>query len=119
MSPVNAYGAPLGHSISAHRVFGWCLHCPERGVAEEVAAWRMRENDLHDRYEAERDGPHLQATSQEDRDCGECGQRQVSVVTMTAVAEDGAERPAGGWALCRVCGATPHPTMDDAEAPRG
>ncbi|WP_331731853.1 hypothetical protein OG298_45225 (plasmid) [Streptomyces sp. NBC_01005] len=32
---------PLGHSIPAHRVHGWCSHCPGRSLAEEVAAWQV------------------------------------------------------------------------------
>ncbi|MFD3612375.1 hypothetical protein ACFWXA_30775 [Streptomyces atroolivaceus] len=39
--------APLGHSVSAHRVHGWCSHCRDHGLAEEVAAWRMDETDRH------------------------------------------------------------------------
>ncbi|MGA5598349.1 hypothetical protein ACPCSE_29365 [Streptomyces cellulosae] len=34
---------PLGHTIPAHRAFGWCSHCPDRSVAEELAAWQTRE----------------------------------------------------------------------------
>ncbi|MFF3441891.1 hypothetical protein [Streptosporangium sp. NPDC002721] len=32
--------APLGHSQSAHRLIGWCSHCPDRSAAQEVVAWR-------------------------------------------------------------------------------
>ncbi|GAA2657589.1 hypothetical protein [Nonomuraea recticatena] len=31
---------PLGHSESAHRLLGWCSHCPGRSAAAEVVAWR-------------------------------------------------------------------------------
>ena len=34
---------PLGHTIPAHQAFGWCSHCPDRTVAEELAAWQTRE----------------------------------------------------------------------------
>ncbi|MET9909740.1 hypothetical protein ABZZ74_23545 [Streptomyces sp. NPDC006476] len=34
---------PLGHSIPAHRAFGWCSHCPDRTPVEELAAWQTRE----------------------------------------------------------------------------
>ncbi|MGA5670022.1 hypothetical protein ACPCTG_31645 [Streptomyces pseudogriseolus] len=36
-------GIPLGHTIPAHRAFGWCAHCPDHTVAEELAAWQTRE----------------------------------------------------------------------------
>jgi hypothetical protein len=34
---------PLGHIIPSHQTFGWCLHCPDRSPAEELAAWQTRE----------------------------------------------------------------------------
>ncbi|MFF8544784.1 hypothetical protein ACF060_31360 [Streptomyces werraensis] len=34
---------PLGHTIPAHQVFGWCSHCPDHTPAEELAAWQTRE----------------------------------------------------------------------------
>ena len=37
----NSHEIPLGHSTPAHRVHGWCSHCPGRSVAEEVAAWQV------------------------------------------------------------------------------
>ncbi|MDK0525070.1 hypothetical protein [Streptomyces sp. ML-6] len=39
--PTNSHEIPLGHSIPAHRVHGWCSHCPGRSLAEEVAAWQV------------------------------------------------------------------------------
>jgi hypothetical protein len=36
-------GIPLGHTIPAHRAFGWCSHCADHTVAEELAAWQTRE----------------------------------------------------------------------------
>lgn len=39
---------PLGHSRPAHRVHGWCSHCPGRTVAEELAAWQVREDAVAD-----------------------------------------------------------------------
>lgn len=33
-------GVPLGHSITSHRVHGWCSHCRRREPWEEIAAWR-------------------------------------------------------------------------------
>ena len=35
---------PPGHSRPAHRVHGWCSHCPGRTVAEELAAWHVHED---------------------------------------------------------------------------
>jgi hypothetical protein len=34
-------GTPLGHSLSAHHVHGWCSHCPGRTPAEELGAWQV------------------------------------------------------------------------------
>ncbi|MEU4228289.1 hypothetical protein AB0F17_28680 [Nonomuraea sp. NPDC026600] len=36
-------GVPLGHSVAAHVIHGWCSHCggPGRSVAHEVEAWRV------------------------------------------------------------------------------
>ena len=113
-TPADPSVAPLGHSRAAHRVFGWCAHCRDYGPAQEVAAWRLREQDLHDRQEARPPGPHFQAVAEDTRECGDCGQAELDVVTVHAVGEDGAERPAGGWAVCGACGATPHPTMEAA-----
>lgn len=33
---------PIGHSDVAHRLLGWCSHCPDRDVAQECVAWRER-----------------------------------------------------------------------------
>jgi hypothetical protein len=33
-------GVPLGHSISAHRIHGWCSCCAGHSLAEEVCAWQ-------------------------------------------------------------------------------
>jgi hypothetical protein len=41
------HATPLGHSIPAHRVHGWCSHCPDRSVAEEVAAWQVDAQTRH------------------------------------------------------------------------
>lgn len=32
---------PLGHTIAAHHLFGWCSHCKGRTVAEELGAWQV------------------------------------------------------------------------------
>lgn len=32
--------APWGHSQVAHRLFGFCAHCPDRDALAEVIAWR-------------------------------------------------------------------------------
>ncbi|MGW3736659.1 hypothetical protein [Streptomyces sp. NPDC005148] len=48
---------PLGHSIPAHRVHGWCSHCPGRSLAEEVAAWQVDAEERHAAEEA--DSPPL------------------------------------------------------------
>ncbi|MEV0822517.1 hypothetical protein [Nonomuraea rubra] len=37
---------PLGHSLSSHRVFGWCSHCADHTPAEELVAWRVWAQNL-------------------------------------------------------------------------
>lgn len=32
---------PLGHSIAAHYLLGWCSLCSGRDVAQEAVAWRV------------------------------------------------------------------------------
>lgn len=32
---------PLGHSISAHYLLGWCSLCPGRTTAEEACGWQV------------------------------------------------------------------------------
>ncbi|MFI6496875.1 hypothetical protein [Nonomuraea typhae] len=34
-------GVPLGHSIAAHRIHGWCYLCADHTLAEEVLAWQV------------------------------------------------------------------------------
>lgn len=34
-------GVPLGHSISAHTLLGWCSLCRGRTVVAEVVAWQV------------------------------------------------------------------------------
>lgn len=36
---------PFGHSVSAHRVHGWCSRCPDRSMAEELTAWQVNALD--------------------------------------------------------------------------
>ncbi len=31
---------PPGHSVSAHRLLGFCCTCPKRSAVEELTAWR-------------------------------------------------------------------------------
>ena len=111
--------APWGHSMAAHRALGWCSHCRDHGPAEEVVAWRARENKRHAREEAAlaaaeaQRSSHLDLASTDGRPCPTCGREALTVVTVTLV-EDDTRRPAGGWAHCAECGATPHPTMQEA-----
>lgn len=39
--------APLGHSIPAHRVHGYCSLCQGRTVEEELIAWQLHEQARH------------------------------------------------------------------------
>lgn len=34
-------GIPLGHSIPAHVLFGWCSGCEGRDYYAEMNAWRL------------------------------------------------------------------------------
>ncbi|MFE9127806.1 hypothetical protein ACFYOF_20765 [Streptomyces sp. NPDC007148] len=108
------YQAPLGHSVSAHRVHGWCAI--ERSLDEELIAWRTRERS---RYEIAKTvcaaSPAIDTTAEYERPCPACG-REALTVTSVRVQLDDAPRLAGGWALCLHCNATPHPVMED---PRG
>jgi hypothetical protein len=100
-------------------VHGICSHCRGYSVEEEVIAWRTHENTRHDRQEAAlaaseaQKSSHLDLASTDGRPCPSCGREALIVVTVTLVA-DGERRPAGGWAVCAECGATPHPTMQEA-----
>ncbi|HLL37261.1 MAG TPA: hypothetical protein VK545_25985 [Streptomyces sp.] len=101
--------APPGHSIAAHRAHGWCSHCPGRTPAEEVIAWRARENEQHG-VARHGFGPGLTATASYDQRCADCGKDTLLIVRVQADVHG--LRTAGGWALCHACGATPHPVME-------
>ncbi|RPK58199.1 hypothetical protein EES44_24340 [Streptomyces sp. ADI96-15] len=90
---------PLGHSIPAHRVLGWCSHCPDRSLAEEVAAWQL---DAQERHEADQaDGPLRSSVSWQT--CTECGHADsLSVAEVTVRAAAGPKR-VGGWRFCVNC----------------
>lgn len=45
--PLDHTGPP-GHWRSAHRVHGYCSACPGIEPWEELVAWRVREDRLHD-----------------------------------------------------------------------
>jgi hypothetical protein len=107
--------APLGHSISAHRAFGWCSHCKDHGVAEEVGAWRIRETRLQEANDATVRTHGINATADDPVPCPECGERLLTVVTVRVLTSAG-PRVAGGWAFCTGCEGTPHPVMEE---PRG
>ncbi|MGC4947714.1 hypothetical protein ACLQ2N_16150 [Streptomyces sp. DT224] len=47
------HDVPLGHSIPAHYTHGWCSHCPGRSIAEEAAAWQLREQERLHRQKTE------------------------------------------------------------------
>lgn len=103
-------GAPWGHSTAAHRAFGWCSHCPGHDPAEEVVAWRTRDNREHQARTST-----LVATSEDnridlravpERPCPACGREELTVVTVTLV-EGPTRRDAGGWAYCTACGHVP------------
>lgn len=95
--------APLGHSIPAHRALGWCSHCPDRSLAEEVMAWQLDAQDRH--AEEDADGP-LDAVT-EWQACPECGHTgSLSVVKVIARTTTGPKK-VGGWKYCLNCEAVP------------
>lgn len=109
--PQGGGAAPLGHSIAAHRVFGWCSHCKEHGVAEEVGAWRIREHRLQEEQDQAARGHGTNASVAAPVECPECGELLLTVVTVRVLTAAG-PRVAGGWAYCTGCDATPHPVME-------
>ncbi|WP_199570539.1 hypothetical protein [Streptomyces murinus] len=99
----DSHKAPLGHSIPAHRVLGWCSLCPDRSLAEEVCAWQLDAQDRH--AEEDGDGPLDAATAWVT--CPECGHDgSLSVVTITVRTTTG-PKTAGGWKFCLNCEAVP------------
>lgn len=111
---------PWGHSVAAHRVLGWCSHCPGHGPAEEVVAWRARENKRHEAEQAAlavsaaNTNPVIDLAATYERPCRGCGRETLTAVTVTLVG-DGPRRVVGGWAYCTECDATPYQAMDDAD----
>lgn len=119
-APLDGEGAPWGHSLAAHRVHGWCADCPGRDLAAEAVAWRVHENRRHEVARAAcgtgettaRPG-QVDLQLAHDRPCPTCGAEALSLVTVTYLPEDGGgRRPAGGWAHCSACDATPHPLLE-------
>lgn len=116
--PSDPYTAPFGHSDSAHRLFGWCAHCPDRTPAQEVIAWRTREVERQAATERAADAVRpgeLQLTSTEALPCPACGCDDLTVV-IARLCTDSSKEEAGGWAVCSSCLATPFPRW---EGPRG
>ncbi|MFD8509699.1 hypothetical protein ACFV27_00935 [Streptomyces antimycoticus] len=101
---------PVGHSIAAHRAFGWCSHCKDHGPAEEVVAWRTRANREQDARQATlaASGPdhRIDLRAVYERPCPSCGREGLTVVTVTLV-EGRIRRHAGGWAYCTECDHVP------------
>lgn len=111
-APNDHRAAPLGHSTAAHYAFGWCSHCPDHGTAEEVGAWRIREQERHEIEQAAAlaaaasTDPLLDLATVRDRPCPVCGTDALTVVTVTLV-EGRVRRRGGGWAYCTACDYTP------------
>ncbi|MFB8347927.1 hypothetical protein [Streptomyces niveus] len=98
-STADPHKVPLGHSIPAHRVHGWCSHCPDRSVAEELAAWQIDAQERHAADDA--DGPLDSSVDwQTCPDCGHAG--SLSVVAITVRTTTGPKK-AGGWKYCLNC----------------
>ncbi|MGX1514025.1 hypothetical protein [Streptomyces collinus] len=104
--------APWGHSTAAHRELGWCSHCPGRGPAEEVIAWRTRANREHAAREtdllvaaAAKHGG-ITATAQSELPCPACRTEALVIITVT-LTEGRTRRQVGGWAYCEACDTVP------------
>ncbi|MEC3995168.1 hypothetical protein VSR01_17160 [Actinacidiphila sp. DG2A-62] len=101
---MTATDVPLGHSIPAHRVHGWCSHCPQRSLAEEVAAWQI---DAEERHMEEEGGEGPFAVAVDWQKCPDCGDpHSLSVVQVTVRTTTGIKR-AGGWVFCLNCESVP------------
>ncbi|MEU6594260.1 hypothetical protein ABZ923_34495 [Streptomyces sp. NPDC046881] len=100
--------APLGHSVPSHRVHGYCSHCQGRTVAEELAAWQVREQE---RYEAaddpddQHDGsmPLIGDVSTRTYACPTCGSDDAVLDATFLVTTKAAVHQVGRFAFCFAC----------------
>ncbi|MEZ0073604.1 hypothetical protein [Planotetraspora sp. GP83] len=106
--------APIGHSRAAHAVHGWCSHCNGRTAADEVVAWRVRENNRTG-Y-GDHDDPDGPPTAGEQVPllgdlrhgwCPHCRALTLSMATISAVTDAGVT-VIGGYAVCESCGWSPY-----------
>ncbi len=100
------YTAPLGHSVSAHRVHGWCAI--ERTADEELIAWRTHERS---RYEIAKTtcaaSPAIDATAEYERPCPTAGGKPSPSPPCASSLTTGPTSPADGHCAST---ATPPPT---------
>ncbi|MEU7323408.1 hypothetical protein ABZ682_23080 [Streptomyces griseoviridis] len=109
--------APLGHSISSHRVHGYCSLCRGRTVAEELAAWQIHEQA---RYEAaqlgptpapdpetvdgeEGGGPFIADVNTRTVDCQGCGCSDAVLDAAFTVTSRQGVHEVGRFAFCFAC----------------
>lgn len=112
--PTTPYTAPPGHSHGAHRLFGWCAHCPGRNADMEVHAWRGREAEQHTRLLTAPGAPldsEIRLFSTMHLPCPVCGELSLNLVTAEFRSPDQSAE-VGGWAVCADCGAAPHPRWE-------
>ncbi|KAA9379627.1 hypothetical protein F5972_08205 [Microbispora cellulosiformans] len=104
---------PLGHSRAAHAAHGWCSHCRDRSVAEELLAWRVRENSHTGCGEHDPDGPpehdgNVPLVGEMRHGwCPTCQAASLAMATISAATTEGVTI-IGGYAVCEGCGWSPY-----------
>ncbi|MFF0092692.1 hypothetical protein ACFYSF_22400 [Streptomyces canus] len=101
--------APLGHSIPSHRVHGYCSLCEGRIVAEELAAWQVREQARYARTADDRDDegdvsmPLVGDVSTRTYACPMCGSDDAVLGATFLVTTKAAVHQVGRFAFCFAC----------------
>lgn len=99
--------APLGHSISAHRVHGWCSHCRGHGPFEELVAWRADANERHAAEDPDSETPLVVDVHTMQASCPECGQSDSVLESSFTATTRGGVQKIGTLVFCLECEATP------------
>ncbi|MGW2951516.1 hypothetical protein [Streptomyces eurythermus] len=100
--------APLGHSIPSHRVHGFCAHCRGRTVAEELAAWQVREQTRHETADDpggqdDDSMPFVADVSTRAYSCPTCGSDDTVLEATFLVTTKLAVHQVGRFAFCFAC----------------
>ncbi|CAL9537294.1 hypothetical protein [Streptomyces sp. enrichment culture] len=100
------WAAPLGHSIPSHRALGFCSHCKGRTVAEELAAWQVREQEHHETSGDQDDGlplPLVGDVTTRTYDCPACDTSDAVLDATFLVTTKAAVHQVGRFAFCFSC----------------